>query len=200
MELSSGPHETASDSQIVDRVTRGGDVQAYGILVGRYERSALAAVLPVLPDVHAAQDVVQDAFVQAYLGIATLRDATRFAPWLLTIAAREALRAAKRERRSPVGLGASEPAGFSSAADAEAVLDDERRRLLDGVRQLPEHERDVVSLRYFDGHGVHDIADITGRPVGTVTKQLSRALQRLREDLIPEINPWRTQSSKSANG
>lgn len=52
--------------------------------------------------------------------------------------------------------------------------------LLEAVARLPDHERVVVGLRYFDGHAVNDIAAITGRPVGTVTKQLSRAIKRLR--------------------
>jgi RNA polymerase sigma-70 factor (ECF subfamily) len=65
------------------------------------------------------------------------------------------------------------------------VLDDERQRLLDAVRRLPAHERVAVSLRYFEGRGVNEIAQITGRPVGTVTKQLTRAIDRLRSDLAP---------------
>ena len=51
------------------------------------------------------------------------------------------------------------------------------------VSSLPEHERTVTVLRYFNGHSVIEIADLTGRPVGTITKQLSRALKRLRDKL-----------------
>jgi RNA polymerase sigma-70 factor, ECF subfamily len=188
---------TSPDAEIISRVTRGGDVQAYGTLVERYERGLLAAVLPVVRDVHAAQDVVQDAFVQAYTGLTRLRDPSRFRPWLLKIAQRDAVRAAKRGRRTHMSLANVEPEG-AAAADSGALLDDERRRLLDGVKRLPDHERAAVSLRYFDGHGVHDIARITGRPVGTVTKQLSRALQRLRDDLTPENSSWNPQNSRSA--
>jgi RNA polymerase sigma-70 factor (ECF subfamily) len=59
-------------------------------------------------------------------------------------------------------------------------LSDESGLLLRLVCRLPQHERVVVALRHFDGHSVHEIADMTRRPVGTVTKQLSRAHQRLR--------------------
>ena len=48
------------------------------------------------------------------------------------------------------------------------------------VAALPEHQRLVVALRYFDGHSVAEVAALAGRPVGTVTKQLSRALERLK--------------------
>jgi RNA polymerase sigma-70 factor (ECF subfamily) len=47
--------------------------------------------------------------------------------------------------------------------------------------RLPDHERDVVTLHHLDGHSVQAVADLTGRPLGTVTKQLSRAYERLRE-------------------
>jgi RNA polymerase sigma-70 factor (ECF subfamily) len=52
---------------------------------------------------------------------------------------------------------------------------------------LPDHEREVLLLRHFDGHDLAAIAAILSRPLGTVTKQLSRAHARLRERLSPEV-------------
>ncbi len=57
------------------------------------------------------------------------------------------------------------------------------KRLLSAVARLPRHERLVVSMRYFDGCPVAEVALALGRPVGTVTKQLSRAIERLRKRL-----------------
>ena len=176
-----------TDAELVHRVRRG-DVEAYGTLVTRYERPVLAAVLAVLRDVHAAQDVVQEVFVQCYLKLAGLRDGARFGGWLLKVAGREAVHAARRGVRTRMRI---EPSGLSddnvpaARATADPLLDDERQRLLDAVRRLPAHERVAVSLRYFEGRGVNEIAQITGRPVGTVTKQLTRAIDRLRSDLVP---------------
>jgi RNA polymerase sigma-70 factor (ECF subfamily) len=48
---------------------------------------------------------------------------------------------------------------------------------------LPDHEQRVLMLRYFDAQPVAGIAAITGRTIGTVTKQISRALRRLRKQL-----------------
>jgi RNA polymerase sigma factor (sigma-70 family) len=53
--------------------------------------------------------------------------------------------------------------------------------LLAAVMRLPERERQLLMLRHFGGHSVADIAEMLGRPVGTVTKQLSRSYGRLRE-------------------
>src|SRR4029453_10402125 len=87
-----------SDAQVVERVRRG-EVQAYGTLVERYERAVLAAVLPIVRDGHAAQDVVQDVFVLCYTRLNSLRDGSRFGPWLLKTAGREAVHASRRSRR-----------------------------------------------------------------------------------------------------
>jgi RNA polymerase sigma-70 factor (ECF subfamily) len=53
--------------------------------------------------------------------------------------------------------------------------------LLAAVMSLPERERRLLMLRHFGGYSVAEIAHIVGRPVGTVTKQLSRGYARLRE-------------------
>ena len=52
--------------------------------------------------------------------------------------------------------------------------------LLAAVARLPEHERIVIVLRYVDGRSVAEVAAALGRPIGTVTKQLSRAIERLK--------------------
>jgi RNA polymerase sigma-70 factor (ECF subfamily) len=186
--------DTRPDSDIIDQVVRRRDVHAYGILVTRYERGVLAAVLPFVRDVHAAQDVTQEAFVQAFTKLGSLREPSRFGTWLMTIAERQAMRTARNAGQKTLELNHAEQA---PAKETTELLDDERRQLLDAVRQLPAHERAVVSLRYFDALGVNEIAHITDRSVGTVTKQLSRALQRLREDLLPENPTWQIRKSMS---
>jgi len=173
-----------TDFDLVQRV-RAGDLQAFGTLVERYEHGLLGVVLPVIGNPHAAQDVVQDVFVQCYLKLATLRDASRLAFWLHKIARREAFRTLRQGKRSREAL--SRIADIERA-DEPAMLDDEKQRLLNSVQQLPAHERLIVSLRFFDGHSVREISEITKRPIGTVTKQLSRALERLRNKLSMETN------------
>ena len=175
--------DVVADAVLIDRI-RSGDVQAYGTLVERYERGVLAAVLPIVRgDLHAAQDVVQDVFVQCYLKLAGLRDGSRFGWWITKAARRQAIRASRRIKpMRAVGGSVDVPADVADTLDA-----DEHQQLLNCVRQLPKHERLMVSLRFFDGHSVKEIAAMTGRPVGTVTKQLSRALQRLRDQFQTKV-------------
>ncbi len=67
-----------------------------------------------------------------------------------------------------------EPVAVSAEPQCDAYA-----TLIALINRLPEGERLVVTLHHLEGHPVNAIAEITGRPVGTVTKQLSRALQRL---------------------
>lgn len=164
-----------SDSELVAQV-QGGDHGAYGELVKRYEQSVRAVALDVLGNRHDAEDAAQDAFVVAFHKLSRLRDRSKYGHWLLKITRRQALRCAKR-RRQPLPL---DRAAGRIEPSRNGRLDEPSRRLNRAVQRLPMQERLVVTLRYFDGHSVQQIADLTGRPLGTVTKQLSRAYTRLR--------------------
>ena len=58
------------------------------------------------------------------------------------------------------------------------------REVVEQIARLPEHERLVAVMRYVDGRTMREIAEATGRPEGTITKQLSRAIERLRHWFI----------------
>jgi RNA polymerase sigma-70 factor (ECF subfamily) len=166
-----------SDAELVDAVLEG-DRLAYADLVRRYERPVRAVAFRVLGDLDTAKDVAQDAFVIAYEKLPWLRNGRAFGAWTLRIARREAIRVS-RQRSKTVSLEDL----TETETEAPSSLDETRGALLDAVTRLPKHERVVVLLKHFDDHSVEEIAAITGRPVGTVTKQMSRAYARLRKML-----------------
>ncbi|MCH8193474.1 MAG: RNA polymerase sigma factor [Planctomycetes bacterium] len=164
-----------SDADLVKRVLMG-DRSAYGELFERYERSVLAVGLSVLGNLHAAQDVAQETFVMAYENLPALRQGARFGAWVQRIARNEAIaRLRRRQRRQQ----AEESMRHHRTASDNHRLDGAAERLLEAVMRLPRHERRVVMLHYFEAHPVKAIGAMTGRPVGTVTMQLSRARARL---------------------
>jgi RNA polymerase sigma-70 factor (ECF subfamily) len=119
--------------------------------------------------------------------LSTLRIPARFGVWLLKIARREAVRLARRRSRLPalsVSHPEQDPVGGNGTASS---LSADSEEVLTALGRLPDHERLVVSLRYLEGHSVAKIAQALDRPVGTVTKQLSRAIERLRGSL-EEVN------------
>jgi RNA polymerase sigma-70 factor, ECF subfamily len=172
-----------TNHELIHAVLRG-DRAAFAALLRRYERAAWVTAWKVLRDYHAAQDATQDAFVEAYRRLAQLRNPDQFGMWLLRITHREALRIARRRGKARPLDAAGDPA----ARDGADRLTPESGELLRMLGRLPEHERLIVALRYLDGLPVAEVARLSGRPVGTVTKQLSRAVERLRS-LFREVNP-----------
>ncbi len=169
-----------SDQQLVESVLRG-DRQAYAQLIERYQHAVFAVALKVLGNRDAAGDAAQNAFVTAYENLRRLRDGKAYGAWLLVIARREALSFSRnRPRMAP--LEAARDQAAADFADDE-LLDRQLREMMEALSSLPDHEQRVLMLRYFDSQPVGSIAQITGKSVGTVTKQISRALRRLRKQL-----------------
>ncbi len=168
---------TQSDSQLV-KAALNGNRDAYGRLFERHERSVQAVVLTILGDYNAAQDAVQESFVTAYRKLGGLRKASSFGPWIRKIARRQAIQMyrdmLKRE-------DAKQRIINMNAVSDDGRIDELNRGLLEAVMHLPKHERAVIMLRHFDGHSAKMISEMTGRPVGTVTMQLSRAHARLHK-------------------
>jgi RNA polymerase sigma-70 factor (ECF subfamily) len=172
-----------SDAELIESVLAGHD-EAFAALVGRYERSVRATALHVVKDRHLVFDIAQESFLKAYRQLRGLRQPAAFGGWLLCITRRcavDALR--KKPGEAPLELDESRCPVLESG---DGQLEEDKQHLLAAVMQLPVPEQQVVLLRYFGDHTVKEVADIAGRSVGTVTKQLSRAHNRLRH-MIEEL-------------
>jgi RNA polymerase sigma-70 factor (ECF subfamily) len=171
-----------SDAEIV-RAVLAGDREAFASLVTRHERAAWATARCILRDDHAASDAAQEAFLQAYHRLSSLREPARFGFWLLRIVRREAVRLARQRSRHTTRSLAEVNRDPPDDMQPSARLSNDSEAVLAAVTRLPVHERLVLVLRYIDGLSVAEIASVLGRPVGTVTKQLSRAIARLKGNL-----------------
>ena len=152
-----------------------GDHAAFAELIRRYERAVTVTAWPILNDFHAAQDVAQDSFVIAYQKLNQLREPASFGTWIFHIVRREASRAKSKNVKHGFQLNSDE-----NISDSRGITDGRHDEIVRLLATLPDHERVVVVMKYLDGHSVQSIADTLNRPLGTVTKQLSRAIQRLR--------------------
>lgn len=136
------------------------------------------AMLRSVPD---AEDVTQATFVSAWRGRATFdRRSGSLAGWLVGIVRRRAidqLRVIGREQRTVAAVAVAPSPGESSAG-ADGVV--ERMLMADELSRLPEAQRRVLELAFYDGLTHVQIAAATGSPVGTVKSHLRRGLTRLR--------------------
>lgn len=138
-----------------------------------------AETMGILRNPQSAEDAAQDALVAAYEKLARLRKRERFGPWLLRIARRKAIDLVRNQ--APTTCLDQAPPVLST--DPNPGMADLSRQVLDEVGRLPEAEKQAILLKYFRGASVKETAEITGRSVGTVTKQLSRAYAKLRDRL-----------------
>ncbi len=156
-----------------------GDKAAFAELVRRYERAAIVTAYSVLGDFHWAQYAAQEAFFIAYQKLRGLRDGASFGPWLLRIARHRSVRLKRSRKAEPAGVDCVELTATQPGDWMQPY-----REVARHIARLPEHERIVAVMRYVDGRSIKEIAEATGRPVGTITKQLSRAIERLRNWLV----------------
>ncbi|HEV2375347.1 MAG TPA: RNA polymerase sigma factor [Streptosporangiaceae bacterium] len=175
------------DAEAVARA-RGGDLDAYGVLVARYTLRAHRAAF-LLGAGEESDDVVQEAFVKAFRHLSRFRAGEPFGPWLLRIVTNETRNLARSRRRRAalaVRLGIAESAGTAADAPVDEVLAAERRaQLLAAVRALPDRERQVLVCRYFLDLSEAETAQVLAWPLGSVKSRTWRALNRLRGQLVP---------------
>jgi RNA polymerase sigma-70 factor (ECF subfamily) len=172
-----------TDRALVDAVISGDD-QAYRVLVDREKDNVIGVCRRVLRDPVLAEDVAQEAFLQAYRALPTFRGDGAFGAWLGRIASRLAYAKLKR----PTELRADptrEDGWLIDAAEGidpqRALLDEERRsEVQQAIASLPEHQRRIVEMRFYGGMSLEEISLATGAPLGTVKSRLHRALAALR--------------------
>ncbi len=158
------------------RLSLDGHPEAFGRLVERYQGPLLSYLSGRLGDKERAEEVTQEAFVRSFFALKTLRKPESFFPWLFGVAERilkEHHRAELRHAKAVKSLAREESPGHTSHD-----LSLER-----AVAELDEPYRQVVLLRYYGGMSCEEVAEKLGVPLGTVTKQLSRAYAMLRETL-----------------
>jgi RNA polymerase sigma-70 factor (ECF subfamily) len=176
-----------------------GDREAFRILVERESTAVIRACHRVLGDVRDAEDAAQEAFVIAFRSLDTWRGEGAFGAWMARIAVRVALRQASRRRPviwlDPLAAEAAAPhddawtrAGAHSPAAghdpaAIAIRGERDVAVRAAVAALEEPYREVVALRFFGDLSLAEIAEVSGRPLGTVKTHLRRGLMRLRERL-----------------
>lgn len=172
------------DSQLIER-TLAGDRSAYSELVMRHQDRLYSSMLGVTGCAEEAEDVVQDAFVRAFVKLESFQQSSQFFTWLYRIAFNTAL-SRHRRRKNRVSLDHTrETTGLEPVDDADAP--DEpmmRRERVEMVRlamsQLSDEHRTILVLREMDENPYETIAEILEISIGTVRSRLSRARHQLK--------------------
>ena len=174
------------EAELVARAIRG-DAAAFEELVVMYQSLAFRTALLLTGSTEDAEEAATDGFLKAFRALGRFRRGKPFRPWLLAIVANEARnkrRAAGRRARLTLQVVDQSRPGDAAPSPEAAVLEAERRRrLLEAVERLPDDQRLVVSCRFFLDLGEAETAAVLGLRRGTAKSRLSRALDRLREEV-----------------
>jgi len=170
--------------------SRAGDESAFAALVEAHQSAVVGTVLRLVSDREVAAEVSNRAFFKAYQHLASFDASRPLRPWLLRIAANEALNELRSRRRDAAHTfgGAEAELHFEQISGApdpgEIVSRHERSGVIrDAASRLPEPQRVAVVLRYFAELPYADIAELTQQSVNNVGVTLLRARERLRRDL-----------------
>lgn len=169
---------------------KGGDAEAYAILVGLHQDALFRAAYLFTGDTDDAKDVVQDALLKTFRSLGKLGKSQSLRAWMLRIVVNEAKNSNRREsrrRNRELTTLRSEENRSSSTPEALVLRSEQHASLVQALHRLPEDDQTIVLMRYVLELTESEMTVALGRPRGTVKSRLSRALSKLRKELGPDI-------------
>jgi RNA polymerase sigma-70 factor (ECF subfamily) len=174
------------DTDLIRQAARGG-VEAYNLLVSRWEKRVYNYLLRIVGNREDALDLAQDVFLKAYQNLRKLDDPQRFAPWLYRIAHNEAYSMFRKRKPEsdvdglePEGTGNGITVGGSSVFPIELSL-----AVASALGRLSPDQREAVVLKIYQGFKFDEMAEILSCPVSTVKSRLYTAIELLKAELAP---------------
>ena len=204
---------TAEDSELVDRAARG-DVDAYNILVSRWEKKLYNYLLRTTGNREDAQDLSQEAFLKAYRGLVRLGDAEKFPQWVFRIAHNLACSKFRTDGRRPQADSAwadsartdsawADSEGWAEANEREITSRGEAQVVLGAgprlyplelalivaraLEELPSEQRQALLLKVVHGFKFAEIAEILSCPLSTVKSRVYAGFEQLKHALGEDV-------------
>lgn len=176
----------STDAELVER-TRGGDQEAYAILVTRYQGHVYGLAYSLVGDWAEAQDLAQDTFVRAYLNLAHLRDPSRFAAWLRRVTFSVSMNWLKSFRQElfraldgRLDLADLDLPDFAPAPPEAMAHQELAAAVQKAVDALPPRYRVPLTMFHLDGLSYEKVAGFLDIPLGTAKSLIHRARAQLR--------------------
>jgi RNA polymerase sigma factor (sigma-70 family) len=182
------------DAQLFKEAQQGSSV-AFGQLVRRHEAHVGAVVIARMRQTTHVDDVVQEAFVAAWVRRESLREPEKFRAWVCGIARNQAAKVHRRESRALE----AELASNSDNAEERLLRNESTRALTAAVEALPEDDRELIVLFYREGQSIREIAGALSLSEAAAQKRISRARDSIKasvRSLLSDVLP----TTKTAAG
>lgn len=164
-----------------------GDITAFAALVEKYQGMVCGLALDSVKRFADAEDIAQETFVAAYVGLRTLRAPERFAAWLRGIAVnkiRTWLRKRKARREESMDLSSDQDSRVLHQKAEHPREVSLKETVLRAIEALPESQRLAITLYYMDGRSYAEVAQFMDVPVSTVKGRIQGGRKRLKNEMM----------------
>lgn len=162
-----------------------GETVAFELLVEMHRPAILAHASRILRDSEDAQDAVQDTFLKACRAIGNFKSGRPMLPWLMRICSNCSVDIIRSRRNRSENIETYEHALFDERIDVANDLETSvaSDSLKAAIARLPKRYREIILMRHYRHMDVNEIAEVLGKPEGTIKSWLFRARALLRKDL-----------------
>jgi RNA polymerase sigma-70 factor, ECF subfamily len=173
-------NEGLTDLEVVARVL-GGDGEAFGILIRRYEPGLLRFATRMLGNPDAAADAVAESLVRAYRHLAQCRDPARLRSWLYRITGNRCRSHLARRHTDDIPLSDVPPLALADGSDSWVELErSEQMAIVErALATLPAEKREAFVLKHVEGMSYEEMAVVTGARIPTLKMRVHRAREAL---------------------
>ena len=171
------------DADLLSRLQTG-DESAMAVLYDRYSKIVYSVALRVLRDPSAAEDILQEIFMQIWRNPGSfIASRGSLAGWLAVVSRNRSIDALRRKRPtdSVDDVVLTSPGNLADEAERNVMMERTRKIL----HTLPTEQRKTLEMAFFDGLTHSEIAEMTGDPLGTVKTRIRSALLGIRKALQP---------------
>jgi RNA polymerase sigma-70 factor (ECF subfamily) len=190
---SPNPSEIKADDLLLIKRISSGSSAALGSLYDRYGRLVFSLAVSLSGDEAAAEEITQDVFTQVWYKAATYQvEQASVTTWLTSITRHRAIDRFRRQNVRPEGHQVSwdEDPLMEIPSDGnveeQAEIDLQGQRLHKAINTLPDEQKRVLALAFFQGYTHEEIAQVCAEPLGTVKTRIRLAMRKLRQVLINE--------------
>jgi RNA polymerase sigma-70 factor (ECF subfamily) len=166
------------ERQLVDKAIAG-DKEAFSSLVDLHKDKVINIAYKLLNNYEAAQDVAQESFIKAYMKLGSFKKQASFMTWLYRVTYNTACNYLRKNKVDSLFLNEELLEGQRETPEETELKD----IVNEAVESLPIKLKTVIVLRDYEALSYKEIAEVIGKPIGTVESRLARAREKLKEML-----------------
>ncbi|MBK7096405.1 MAG: sigma-70 family RNA polymerase sigma factor [Saprospiraceae bacterium] len=174
----------STEDTILIEKTLSGDLNSFERIVRKYNSIVFTLALRILKNREEAEETAQDVFMKAFRSLRSFNSKSKFSTWIYRIAYNESVNRLRSQKKysETNELNENLQIGFYDPR-TEHDTEDEKKIILDSLLTLPETERIIITLYYYEDMPVKEIAEITGMTESNVKVRLFRSRQKLYDEL-----------------